>query len=561
MIHNSILFKLILPAALTILALFTIYPFRIDLSADKRYSLSSETKQLVSNLQEPVHFTLYLHGDLNSAFHRLRKSTIDMIYDLDKISNQRFSIEFINPSEAQSDTERNKIHSKLIHEGLIPTEVFMKDKEGKSIRKVIFPWLKISFGDFSRIVPLLSNLPNLSGDENIHISIENLEFKIAGAIRQLSSNDPGKIAFLEGHGELNEAETYRITKALSNYFQIDRGNPGNNASALNEYEVLIIASPSEKFSEATKFIIDQYLMQGGKIVWLINAVKTDLEMLSKTGSSPAIALDLNLADMFFRYGIRIEPVILQDLHAGTIPLNIASTGNPAHFEPVPWLFGPYLLTSNHPITLNLPEVKSAFNSVISIISNNPETQTAVLLASSGRSRLISTPSVISLNDLINTNVEDFNLPHQPVAVLSEGIFNSAFANRMQPAEVVMTAPFRNKSKKTAQIFIAGGDIIRNETTGVASDTTTLPLGFDRFLNHQMGNEDFLVNAINYLAGSPEFMQLRSKSYQIRLLRPNISTKERTTLQIINIVLPFIILIVFGLWFSFNRKRRYGKKSE
>lgn len=561
MINKRISNKLILSAALIILVLFTIYPFRIDLSADKRYSISNDTKKMVGNLKEPLHFTLYLNGDLNTAFHRLRKSTIDLIRDLEKASNQRFTIELVFPSDTDNDSERELLHNKLIQQGLIATEVFMKDKEGKSIRKIIFPWLKITSGNYSNNVSLLSNLPNLSGEENIHLSIENLEFSIASTIRRLNSNKLRKVAFLEGHGELSEAETYRITKALSMYYQVDRGNPGNNASVLNDYEVLIIASPSEQFSETTKFILDQYLMQGGKILWFINGVQTDIKQLSKKGNSPAIPLDLNLSDLFFRYGIRIEPVILQDLHSSTVPLNIASVGNPPHFEPVPWLFGPYLLTSNHPITLNLPEVKSSFNSIVSVISKNPETETAVLLASSGRSRIINTPSIIALNDLIGINPDDFNLPYQPVAVLTEGFFNSAFANRIRPEAVITEIPFLEKSQRTAQIFVAGGDIIRNETSGVASDSTTLPLGFDRFLNHQLGNEEFIVNAVNYLAGNQQFMQLRSKNYQLRLLRPDITKKGRTTLQLINIVLPLILLIAIGWWFNLSRKRRYGKKSE
>lgn len=556
--HKNYIVASVCIMMLFILVLFVLFPWRIDFSVDKRYSLSSETKSILKKLDKPLQFNIYLGGDVNPAFLRLRRAVVDIIADMERHSPHRFYVTLINPAEYPEGSSLDAHFAQLSEKGLIPTEVFMKDGEGKSIRKMIFPWLEIMYGEKQVHIPLLVNLPHLSGEENIHASVEHLEYKLAGAVRRMSSTDVRKIAFLEGFGELNEAETYRITYALSQYFQVDRGNPGLNAGALSDYEVLIVASPTEPFNESIKYILDQYLMGGGKIVWLVDGVYTNRELLETTGRSPAIALDLNLSDMFFRYGIRIEPVILQDLHSSKMPINISSQPESAHFEPVPWLFGPLLLTSNHPITQHLPEVKSAFPSTVTLLSGQSDVTPSVLLASSGRSRLIRTPSIVELNSLTQIDPQQFQTPHQPVAVLLEGIFSSAFTHRMKPTEVVTHVPFKAQSVPTAQLFIACGDIIRNETSGIASDSTTLPLGFDRYANVQMGNEEFLVNAINYVSGQADLVQLRAKTLQIRLIQP-LTKQQITTLRCINVVIPLLILILFGGLYRTIRKRRFGTK--
>jgi len=561
---SSITYALTAFSALAILAFFTIYTFRIDLSEDGRYSLSSQTKELIQSFDSPLTITLYLDGDLNPAFHRLRKATVDMIDDLSKQAKHRIIVTSIDPAEADSEEERLSNYTELAARGLKPSEVYMRDKAGKSIRKIIFPWVEITADNQTIAVPLLKNIRHKSGEENINLSLENLEFEITDALNRLNNKEVQKIAFLEGHGELTEAETYQITQSLSRYYQIDRGELTNDASVLNEYKVVIIAGPQIAFSETDKYIIDQYLMSGGSIVWLTDGVRLDKQQLTATGATPVIASDLNLTDMFFRYGVRINPVLIQDLQCVHMPVNIAPKGEQPQFDLMPWHYGPLLLSSDaHPVTKNIGEIKAEFVSGISLTGQQKNLEAEVLLASSHQSKITNVPSIVSLHEIEDMDESTFNTGYLPVAVMVSGNFQSNFTNRIPPENIINKPQFREQSVKTNQLFIAGGSIIRNETSGIASDSTTLPLGYDRIMDITFGNEAFLVNAVNYLAGQNSLIQLRARTFQIRLLNKNISIQKRTTLQIINVVLPLICLILFALTFNWLKKRRYSatKRSE
>ena len=548
---------LILLASLMLLAIFTIYPFRIDLTEDGRYSLSPYTVQLIKEINHPIQVNFYLNGDLNPAFYRLRQASVDMLHDLARISKHKITITYINPAEAVSEEERMQQFALLAEQGLKPTQVFMRDKEGKSIRKTIFPWMSIQTDNQIVNVPLLKNLSDKSGEENINISIENLEFEIADALRSLATKSITKIAFLEGHGEFNEAETYAITKSLSRYYQIDRGELQNHAAVLYEYPLIIIAGPKTAFTEADKYILDQYLMYGGSILWLVDGVQYDKQQLSKQGSTPAIAAEYNLEDLFFKYGVKIHPALIQDLQAIELPVNIAAQDETPQFDFMPWYYAPLLLSSDlHPITKNTGEILSEFVSYISLTGQLTNIETELLLASSQHANIIQTPAVIALQDIENIVVENFQLSYLPVAVMLSGQFQSNYKNRMKPEEVITDLPFKAESELTRQIFIAGSSIIRNETTGIASDSTTLPLGYDRNTERIFGNERFLLNAIHYLTHQENLIELRSKSVKIRLLNKQLSISKRKHLQLINIALPLILLMFFAWIIHWTRKRKY-----
>lgn len=380
------------------------------------------------------------------------------------------------------------------------------------------------------------------------------------AIRRLTNKQILKIAFIEGHGELNDAQTYDISKTLSRYFQIDRGVLGADATILNEYKAIIIAKPTQPFSESDKYIIDQYLMNGGRILWLLDGVRLAAENLSTSGISPAIALDLNLDDLLFNYGVRLQPMLLQDVQCATIPINIAPANAPAQFEPTPWYFAPLLLTSNlHPITKNLTEVRSEFCSALEAVGENKNTKASLLLATSDNTHIFSTPSTIDLKETPNPKGKGyFNMSYLPVSILVEGKFESNFNHRMQPKEIKNSFPFLAKSIDTKQIFVADGDIIRNETNGTASDSTTLPLGFDRYMNQQFGNGDFVRNAVLYLTEDEGWIDLRSRTIKLRLLNKQLVNENRLQLQLINVATPIILLVLFGFIFQQLRKRKYTK---
>ena len=545
-------------AGLAFLSVF--FFFRIDLTSEKRYSISQPTKTLLKKANAPLEVSIYLDGDLNPGFTRLKNSTKNLLDEMSVYAAEGIDMEFINPSTAATQAEREQKYLELEAEGMTPTAIYERDKEGKSIQKIVFPWVKMTYGNKTVVVNLLKNIRGLQGEENLNISIENLEFEITDGIRRLINSQVSKIAFIEGHGELNEAQTYDISKVLSRYFQIDRGTLATDATILAEYKAIIIAKPTQPFSESDKYIIDQYIMNGGKVLWLMDGVRVSMENLSTTGISPAIALDLNLDDLLFKYGIRIQPVLLQDVQCASVPVNIAPEGAQPQFEPTPWFFAPLLLTSSqHPISKNITEVRSEFVSTIEVVGENNNTKASLLLATSDNTHVFSTPATIDLSETHETKDKTyFNMGYMPVSVLVEGEFESNFANRMRPKEITNAFPLLKKSLKTRQIFVADGDIIRNETNGIASDSTTLPLGFDRYMNQQFGNRDFIANAVLYLTDDEGWIDLRSRSLKLRLLNKQLVNNERLTIQLVSILTPLLLLAIFAVLYNILRKRKYTK---
>ena len=545
-------------AGLAFLSVF--FFFRIDLTSEKRYSISQPTKTLLKKANAPLEVSIYLDGDLNPGFTRLKNSAKNLLDEMSVYAAEGIDMEFINPSTAATQAEREQKYLELEAEGMTPTAIYERDKEGKSIQKIVFPWVKMTYGNKTVVVNLLKNIRGLQGEENLNISIENLEFEITDGIRRLINSQVSKIAFIEGHGELNEAQTYDISKVLSRYFQIDRGTLATDATILAEYKAIIIAKPTQPFSESDKYIIDQYIMNGGKVLWLMDGVRVSMENLSTTGISPAIALDLNLDDLLFKYGIRIQPVLLQDVQCASVPVNIAPEGAQPQFEPTPWFFAPLLLTSSqHPISKNITEVRSEFVSTIEVVGENNNTKASLLLATSDNTHVFSTPATIDLSETHDTKDKNyFNMGYMPVSVLVEGEFESNFANRMRPKEITNAFPLLKKSLKTRQIFVADGDIIRNETNGIASDSTTLPLGFDRYMNQQFGNRDFIANAVLYLTDDEGWIDLRSRSLKLRLLNKQLVNNERLTIQLVSILTPLLLLAIFAVLYNILRKRKYTK---
>ena len=545
-------------AALTVVS--SLFFYRIDLTTDKRYSISPQTKTLMHSVQEPVTVVVYLTGDLNPGFLRLKRATVELLDELNIYSKKQFAISYNNPSEAATSGERDQKYLELEQRGMTATSVYEKDKEGKNIQKIIYPWLEISYRGKTIPVNLLKNIPGYSGEENLNISIENLEFELTDALRRLINTKVEKIAFLEGHGELSEEETMDISQSLSRYYQIDRGTIGTDAAVLNDYKAVIIAKPTLPFSEKDKFVIDQYIMRGGRVLWLVDGVRVSPESLSTGGFTPAVELDLNLSDMLFRYGVRISPVLVEDVQSVLIPVNVAAKGEKPEFQPTPWVYAPLLLTSgDHPVTRNLAPVKANFASAIEMVGDDKKLERNFLLASSDNTHILQTPAEISLAampDLTDKNY--FNRSYVPVGVVLEGEFQSDFTNRMPPKEIVNPSAIQTKSVPGRQIMIADGDIIRNETVGTGDNKKVIPLGFDRYMNQQFGNKDLITNAVLYLTDKNGWMELRSRTVALRLLNKKITATEKTKWQIINVVIPPVVLLLAGLLYQWIRRRRYAR---
>jgi ABC-2 type transport system permease protein len=549
---QNIIFSVILIVAAVLSCVFC---FRIDLTSDKRFSIAPQTKNLMRQISAPLEVKVYLSGDLNASFFRLRHAAGDLFAELAAYSPQSVHIQYINPTNNENSTLANQ----LIDKGLEPTNVYEREKNGRTSQKMIFPYAEIAYKGRVAPVRLLKNIAGNSGEENLNISIENLEFEITDALRQLTNSEVRKIAFIEGHGELSEAETYDISKSLSTYFQIDRGVLQTDANILNDYKLVIVAGAVTPFSESDKFIIDQYLMRGGRVLWLLDGVELRQTDLTKSGISPVRALDLNLGDMFFRYGVRFEPIVLQDMQCVSVPVNIAPQGESPQFQQVPFFYTPLLIPNpENAISKNLNEVRVQFPSAISLVGEHSNLKITPLLFTSDNTHVVETPAVVNLGQAVQMDKSYFDASYIPVAFLAEGVFISDFQNRMPPQNLENAQQVINQSTNTKQIFIASRDIIRNETNGIASDSTTYPLGFDRFSGQTFGNKDFIQNAALYLTGNEQWLQLRSRTFKLRLLNKNLAENAATFWKMLNVAVPIAILGIFATIFLFLRKRKYAR---
>lgn len=535
------------------------YFFRVDLTTEKRYSISDNTKKLMSELHRPINMNIYLDGDLNSGFLRLQNSLRELLDEFSVYTETEFNYNFINPSAAKTEEERYNVYSHLVSRGMNPTTIYERDSEGKSIQKVIFPWIEIITEQDTFPVNLLKNIPGNSGAENLNISIENLEFELTDALRILNTKEVKKIAFIEGHDELSEDHVYDASVAFSRYFQVDRGTLGNDARVLDDYEAIIIANPQNEFSERDKFIIDQYIMNGGKVLWFVDGVSFSTDDLSASGVSPLIDKELNLSDMLFCYGIRINPTLLQDVQCVQMPINVSAGANP-QYESMPWFFAPLLLPNSiHPISRNLTQVSANFCSSIDFISGNDLVSKTVLLSTSSSTHQQKLPSMIDLREMPDENDRNFfNTRFVPVAAVLEGNFNSVFTNRLIPEGITDFSPRKNKSTATRMLVVADGDVIKNNVVNTGSDFQVLPMGFDRYSGIQFGNKDFIVNALLYLTDEENWFQLRNRTFKVRMLNKSNVYHNALFLKWVNVFLPILLLFLCGGVYLFVRHLKYKK---
>ena len=527
------------------------YFHRFDMTSDKRYSISEPTKALMKELPNDIHITIYLDGDMNTSFLQLKRAVGELLDELSIYASHSLKYTYCNPTLLEGRAQ-DQLYAEFEELGIRPTVIHERNSDGKSVQRILFPWAKISIGQHSETICLLKNIRGLSGEENLNISIENLEFALTDVIRLLCRTEITKIAFIEGHGELSEYHTWDISMALSRYFQIDRGQLDNDPSVLSPYKAIIIAAPREKFSESDKYIIDQYIMNGGRVLWLLDGVRLDENSLSTTGISPTIPMDLNLTDMLFRYGVRINPMIVQDEQCLMVPVNVAAEGMSPEFQPMPWYFAPLLLTSpNHPISRNVAQVSGTFVSCLDLVGGeNTQVRRDILLASSNATHLISAPTAINVEEMELTE-DYFNISYVPVGVAMEGVFESVFAHRMTP-EGILPTNTQQESRPTKQVVLASGSFIGNDI----ENGQPLPVGYDRYSQTQFGNRDLLVNALLYLTDDEGWINLRNKELTIRLLNKNLSRTNKHWIQLINVGIPLLCLLCFGGIFLWVRRRKY-----
>ena len=520
-----------------------------DMTNVQRYSIAPTTKELLQQLDAPVQITILLDGELNAGFQRLQRATIELIEELGIAKGTEISYRISTENIPQGITP-------TLIQGLPPTVIHERTHKGQTAQTTIYPYALITYKGKTTIVELLRNNRGLSGEQNLNNSIENLEFAFVEALHALTRNKVEKIAFLEGHGELDERDVYDLSQALSYYYQIDRGILGNQAGVLDEYKAVIIADPQQPFSESDKYILDQYLMQGGRILWVVNGVRFSSETLSQSGMTPVIPLELNINDMLFRYGVRVNPVLVQDLQCLPLPVDVSTDPQQPNWQPMPWTYAPLLLTSQaSPITRHLMQVSATMASAIEFVGGEDGLKKTTLLATSSNSKLTTTPAKVDLS-LFNGAEQEFQYAFIPVAASIEGVFTSLFAHLLPPEGVELHAPLRKQSEVTKQVVVAAGSTIRNEW----QQGQPLPLGYDRYTQTQFGNRDFMVNAVLYLTDDTGWMSLRQKQITLRLINDQRAREARITAQVISIIIPLLILGLVGIGVTIVRRKKYTTRT-
>ncbi len=557
--------KRIVEPIVVVLALLFVYFvssshfFRLDLTEEKRYSISDNTKELLSNLDDKVEVTVYLDGDLNSGFLQLKKATKEMLDEFKVYADDKLVYKFENPADAKSAKAREKKFAELESRGLRRIPVYDKDAEGNPIMRVVFPWAEIKVKNSRRAVNLLKNIPGRSAEENLNMSAQNLEYELTNALRVLTVKEVTKVAFLEGHGELNEAYTYSIAETLREYYQIDYGSIIESPDELDGYAAMIVAGPTQKFSEKDKYVLDQYLMKGGKILWLVDGARVALDSLTTASETASIPLDVNLSDQLFRYGVRINPVLLQDVQCTKIPVNMSREGDQPDFKPVPWYYSPLLLANPyHSVSKSITPVKTQFASSLDFVGDSTKLRKTELLVTSASTHIQNVPSIVSMKIIeVEKTGYYFNRRNQIVAAAIEGEFTSVFKNRMIPQGVKTNVKTIEQSKPTKIIVVADADVIKNDVQGYGENFMPVKLGYDNYMNQQFGNSDFVLNAVNYLTDDSGWMELRGREIKLRLLNKAYTIGQRTFWQVFNVALPLVLLAIFGVIYLIWRKRRYA----
>jgi ABC-2 type transport system permease protein len=518
---------------------------RFDLTQDQRYTLTTTTKSIVNSVDKVLSIKVYLEGDFPAEFKRLQIETKQFLEELRAV-NSNIRIQFINPDAFRED---------LIKKGFTPSRLTV-DEGGKLSEAIIFPWAEISFQKKGYLVNLLPSSNSNSQDEQLQNAVENLEFSFASAIKNISRKNRQKIAILAGNGELEDQYLYSFLKDVSSKYSLAKftldsvlTNPQKTLQDLTSFDLAIIAKPTLKFSDNEKLTLDQFIINGGKTLWMIDNVQAEQDSLLQTGKMLAYPRDLNLTDLLFAYGVRINTSLIKDSYAAKIPLATGNVGNQTQFQYLPWNFHP-LVNGNaiHPITKNIRPVRLQFTTQIDTLKNN--IKKTPLLTTSLLSGKFGTPNFIDLRTIADDhNPNDYRSGKQLTAVLLEGEFNSAYKNRVQPFK---TPLFKTQGSANKMVVIADGDIGKNQLL----KNQPYDLSTDKWTQETFGNKEFLLNTIDYLLDDDGLINLRNKSLKINLLDKQKAFEERSFWQFFNVLLPLLLLAVFGFVFNYIRKRKY-----
>ena len=537
-----------------------------DLTEEKRFTMTEPTKRQLHDLKDVVFVRVFLDGKFPASFKRLQGATREMLDDFHAM-NPYVEYKFEDPSVGGTLEERKRHYEELAKEGLVPTRLrLVNDKE--KTEQYIFPFAEFNYRNRKVIVKLLENdVPGQNQEVSINNSVSLLEYKMSNAIQKLLKNDRPNIIFTEGHDELKKEETADLEQTLRAFYDTGRMNLDSVLNipfkdSMKRVDILVVAKPKTAFSEKQKFQIDQYVMQGGKVIWLIDRLTAELSDMQKTGQMVPVEYPLNLEDLLFRYGVRIDPKLVLDMESSRLPMKVGMTGNQPQMELFQWFYFPIVApSSKHPIVRSLDRVWLQFPSPIDTIrTTKGNVRKSIILTSSKHARLQATPTTLNFEILrYPVDPSKFDKPNIPLAVMLEGEFPSLFENRVTPEQLAMMQQlgltFTPLSKETKMLVVSDGDVARNEYD--ARQGALLPLGYNRFDNYKFANKDFLMNAIEYMLDDKGIIEARGKEVKLRLLDTQKAKDNTTLIRLLNILLPLVFLGVFGAIYFWRRKRKYA----
>lgn len=530
---------------------------RFDLTSEKRYTLSESTKKLLGSLDDVVYIKVYLQGDFNPSFTRLKNETKELLDEFRAYSGGNLEYEFINPLENENKEETDKIEKQLYDKGIMPEQIVDRNNQ-KTSETLIWPGAIITYKGKESVWQIFKRQVGFEQDQSINNSVQELEYGLSNSIRKTTIIKKPEVLFIEGHGELDTIYCADFMHSLQEYYNVSRVNINHKLYALKGADAIIIAQPDSMFDEKDKFIIDQFIMHGGKALWLVEPVYVNRDTMMRKGYTLGFKNELNLDDILFKYGVRLNPTIVQDLQCAQVPVNVGFKQGQPNFQMFPWPYYPLLLaSSNHPIVKNLDLIRTEYIGTLDTVFARNVKKT-ILLQTSKYTKTQPTPARIALGTVKFKPKEDqYKNSFQNVACLLEGQFESVYMNRIPIRFATDSAyDFQEKSKPTRMIVVADGDIAKNEyqrNTGMV-----YPVGYDIYMRQQFANRNFLLNCMNYLLDDEGLLQLRSREVKLRLLDKKKVSTQQGKWKFINVGVPLLLIFGFGLFQFFIRRKKYTK---
>lgn len=526
--------------------------FRIDLTEEKRFSISDATKDILTSLDDNLLIEVYLDGDLPPGFERMKKSTREILEEFRIYSDNKVDYRFVDPESSGNAQARQNFFQQVSRKGILPYDVFM-NKNGNRVQKRILPGAVVSYGLAERGVQLFKGNQAANPEVRLNQSIEGIEYELATAIKTITEDSSPSVAFITGHGELDSLDIASFRTTLQSSYRVKSLNLSGLEKITNT-DLIIIAKPTLAFTDQDKFKLDQYIMNGGKALFLVDMMSVNLDSVQY--GTYAFGFEHNLQDLLFKYGVRFNHDLVQDIISGVQPIVIGSMGEQPQIQLLPWPFNPILNNfSSHVITRNLDAVYARFAGSIDTVKAVGVTKTPLVFTST-YSRKLGPPVRVYAEDLkVPLNEDQMNLKNLPLAYLLEGTFTSLYINRFPPKGIDRNMPIIQESEPTSLIVISDGDIIRNEIN--SSNNRPMELGYDPYSRQMFGNMDFLLNAVDYLIDGKGLITARAKEIRIRPLDRVKLSEEKTYWQSINLLAPIILVVVFGFARYFLRKKRYA----